>query len=645
MDGNLYWISALVFAIVLAIILINDIRAGEALGEIEKSCRSMMVWVIFFCLLDIVWGLCSAGVIKGDNIFFFISMLFHISTVITTYFWLRFILEYLGKKIKCPNQYLILDIIVIAVEMALVIINFFKPVLFKIVDGKYVTGPLRSLTFFNQYIVYFAIGLATFICALKSKKEDRDRFIAVFMFTLAPILLGVFQYLYPFGPFYSMGYFLGCFMVHIFVVAKNRETFNRNKYFSFLADIYYTMHILDLEKDSVETLLGAETIDGLTNDINGCQKKLDAAMQGTVCEEYLDMIMDFVDLSTISERMKNRNSISAEFIGKNFGWTRVSFISVEKFGDEQKRVLITTQIVDNEKRGQIDLMYRSSHDELSGLYNRRAYEEELARISEEGIPEDLVYVSMDLNGLKLVNDTLGHAAGDEIINGGAACIKRAMGAFGKIYRTGGDEFAAIINADYRQVKKIKQTLDKMVKGWSGNLVESLSVSAGFVTRRDAPKSNINEIAILADKRMYEQKNEYYRNRGVDRRGQKNAHSVACTLFIKILQINLTDDSYQIVDLKEGELLNEGKFGTGISGWIKEFAASGIIHPDDLNYYNENMNPANIRSFFSEGNEYFSMFYRRLIGDAYKKVMLEIVPTSAYKNDNQELFLYVKCIEN
>lgn len=57
---------------------------------------------------------------------------------------------------------------------------------------------------------------------------------------------------------------------------------------------------------------------------------------------------------------------------------------------------------------------------------------------------NFVYVTADLNGLKGANDTLGHAAGNELIRGAADCLRAAFGAFGDIYRIGGDEFAAIL---------------------------------------------------------------------------------------------------------------------------------------------------------------------------------------------------------
>lgn len=88
---------------------------------------------------------------------------------------------------------------------------------------------------------------------------------------------------------------------------------------------------------------------------------------------------------------------------------------------------------------------------------------------------------MDVNGLKPVNDTLGHAAGDELLQGAAECMEQCFGNYGKVYRMGGDEFAAIIFVNTRRLKRVQQEFDDVVRGWSGQLVKSVSISCGYVS--------------------------------------------------------------------------------------------------------------------------------------------------------------------
>ena len=81
-------------------------------------------------------------------------------------------------------------------------------------------------------------------------------------------------------------------------------------------------------------------------------------------------------------------------------------------------------------------------DELTGLRNRRAMREDFLDWSSSS--GALCVVLMDLNGLKEINDTLGHQVGDTLIVGAAQCFSDTLGHYGTVYRTGGDEFVAVV---------------------------------------------------------------------------------------------------------------------------------------------------------------------------------------------------------
>lgn len=126
---------------------------------------------------------------------------------------------------------------------------------------------------------------------------------------------------------------------------------------------------------------------------------------------------------------------------------------------------------------------KSNTDEVTGLYNRHAYEEAVSFIESNNAKHDLVYVSMDVNSLKIVNDTMGHDAGDELITGAAECMKKAFSEYGRIFRMGGDEFAALIYADDEELEAIKKNFKETMNSWSGNICEYLTISCGYVAQR------------------------------------------------------------------------------------------------------------------------------------------------------------------
>lgn len=153
-------------------------------------------------------------------------------------------------------------------------------------------------------------------------------------------------------------------------------------------------------------------------------------------------------------------------------------------------------------------------DELIGCLNRRAYKDDLSGIS---LASEFVYAALDVNGLKGVNDTLGHNAGDELIHGAAECMKQCFGSYGKVYRIGGDEFVSIIFVDESELKKIREDFDEVISHWSGAMVNKISISCGYVYSREKNWESFEEIASEADIRMYEAKEKYYSVEGRDRR--------------------------------------------------------------------------------------------------------------------------------
>ena len=155
-------------------------------------------------------------------------------------------------------------------------------------------------------------------------------------------------------------------------------------------------------------------------------------------------------------------------------------------------------------------------DALTGLLSRYAYNNALDKYTTD-MPESLVAFSIDINGLKRVNDTLGHEAGDELICGAAACIKNVFDEVGSCYRTGGDEFIVLASMSKKEAVKCVQDIEKLTKNWTGSLVDSLALSVGYAVLEEHKDCNCSELIQVADKQMYMAKDEYYRTTKVDRR--------------------------------------------------------------------------------------------------------------------------------
>lgn len=176
-------------------------------------------------------------------------------------------------------------------------------------------------------------------------------------------------------------------------------------------------------------------------------------------------------------------------------------------------VLMLSRVL-KEKYEKEKYIYTSNTDELTKCLNRRAYDSDMEKLD---LSSEWVYISLDLNGLKKANDTLGHSAGDELICAAANCMKFAFASYGKIYRIGGDEFVVLIHESVSNIDSILQVFDTTIHDWHGKYSNSISVSYGVVKSSEQSFDSIHSVSKLADERMYKSKYEYYNMSGNDRR--------------------------------------------------------------------------------------------------------------------------------
>jgi diguanylate cyclase (GGDEF)-like protein len=231
-----------------------------------------------------------------------------------------------------------------------------------------------------------------------------------------------------------------------------------------------------------------------------------------VADDQLDAFLQFTNITTVRDRLAHKKIISGDFIDVFAGWFRAQYITVEAAADGKPNVVIyTTRNVDEEKRREEHLIRLSMTDEMTRLYNRRSFEEDLTKYRSERLSDDFVLFSIDINGLKTVNDTKGHAAGDELIQGAADCIAMSVRPGGKAYRTGGDEFMAVVRTETPEL--VREAIRSKAAEWRGSYSDALSVSIGYAAFRDHPDATVDDLEHIADAAMYAAKEEHYREKG------------------------------------------------------------------------------------------------------------------------------------
>lgn len=161
------------------------------------------------------------------------------------------------------------------------------------------------------------------------------------------------------------------------------------------------------------------------------------------------------------------------------------------------------------------LMKLSLMDSMTGLYNRRALDMDCEAAGSDIKDRKILFA--DLNGLKNINDSLGHKSGDEIIIAVAEGLKQCFGSQGKAYRIGGDEFVVMLTCEEDKIRQCLDAFDAFTESWKGSEGQKLSVSKSLVASCDYPECSLQELLEIADRKMYEDKLEYYRRKSTRRR--------------------------------------------------------------------------------------------------------------------------------
>lgn len=175
-------------------------------------------------------------------------------------------------------------------------------------------------------------------------------------------------------------------------------------------------------------------------------------------------------------------------------------------GGEVKYVVCTAQDITERNQAEESIKKLAYKDSLTGLYNRTYFDEQMVMIEENIIEYAPVsIISIDLDGLKIVNDTFGHKSGDDFLKTAANIIAKAFRKTDVIARVGGDEVCIILPKSDSKValKKRSDILELIENHNKENPSTLISMSIGTATTRSL--ESIYDVYKRSDDNMYEYK--------------------------------------------------------------------------------------------------------------------------------------------
>jgi len=255
-----------------------------------------------------------------------------------------------------------------------------------------------------------------------------------------------------------------------------------------------------IEEGMVVSVANAEveTISGYTKDeIVGKLKWVDFIVPGD-----REKMAEYHRFRRINPKVPPK-SYESTMIDRN-GNHKDIMITVAVVPKTKKTIASITDITER-KRMEEQLRYLSTHDALTGLYNRAYFEEEMSRL-ERGRHFPVSIIMVDVDGLKATNDSLGHAAGDDLLRRTAQVMKTVFRSEDVVARIGGDEFSVLLpmtedHVAAHVVSRIKAALAVHNEGSSPK--PPLSFSIGFATGDKG--CLLAHVQNEADRNMYRQK--------------------------------------------------------------------------------------------------------------------------------------------
>lgn len=262
------------------------------------------------------------------------------------------------------------------------------------------------------------------------------------------------------------------------------------------------IRVLDVNRKTLSLFDAADKDALLTN--------LDKVFRDEMSAHFVDELVDMWKGKTYYEREGINYSLSGEPVNIQLHWTLMP-----GHEDAFDWVLVALQDITARKKAEEYLRYLGTHDVMTGLYNRAYFEETLLKL-EANRSDPVSFIVLDLNGLKIANDTLGHHAGDKLIRRAAEVLAASIGKEYLVARIGGDEFIVIMAGAEEQAASEMAERIQSLTAMNNKFYRTPELSFSIGVSTSKPGMTLEKVIGIADDAMYRNKGMYYRRRRDDR---------------------------------------------------------------------------------------------------------------------------------
>ena len=363
----------------------------------------------------------------------------------------------------------------------------------QVIGGK--VGSFETLYDGSQYMVYSEKLAGYWYCISVTEATESFRILRILLAITALVVIATL--------------FI-CVMLFMNLSQGKQNTDLLSLRLSTAADIYMSMHDIDIGNDRISAIKTDPEEEETVRDKvrEHAQDDLNHAMNILVDEISKPLVLDFLNLSTLDERMRDHKTITAEFLNHKKKWCRGRFIAAEH--DETGKlthVLLLFEEIDAEKRNRDKLLYMSQTDSMTGINNRGSGERKIREQMGNGLGG--MFVLIDIDKFKSINDKYGHDVGDVVLIGVANALKNAFRSSDIVMRLGGDEFAAYAKG-INEREAAADVIDRLLKNVEALDIPEMEgkkvcISAGISFFGSDDDCSFDELYKQADRCTYESK--------------------------------------------------------------------------------------------------------------------------------------------
>ena len=255
---------------------------------------------------------------------------------------------------------------------------------------------------------------------------------------------------------------------------------------------------------------------------------------------------------------------------ENFSQSADKFLSTYAYSPKQGQFAVLISDITQRKKREAEIEFLSYSDQLTGVHNRRYYDEQLSKLDvRDNLPLSLIMG--DVNGLKLVNDSFGHLVGDQLLIKVAKILKKACRTADVVCRIGGDEFVIILpKTNQEDAKLVLSRIHELTKKEKVKSID-VSISFGSGTKTNVDESRVTLFRNIEDEMYRKKLNEgaSMRSKTIDlivatlyeKNEREMHHSKRVGRLCELIGIELNLDREAVNQVKNAGLMHDiGKIG-------------------------------------------------------------------------------------